>query len=139
MRYVYVLAVLMMCCMSLQAGTGCNQAIPSGTGCIHGHAWGPSRNYGPVNLCADWDTTCSAPLQTIYYFHNAGSYYDWEFLDDAGVSYNVKMEDSFYFYWSPGGTQATPTLGSQQTYFMTHYSYCTDAGWYYLGGSTCSS
>lgn len=127
---MYFAILLLICSMSLQAGTGCNQGIPSGIGCIHGHTWGPSQNYGPVKLCSQWDSTCSAPNQTIYYFHNAGSYFDWEFLSGAGESYYVKMDDSYpWFYWDPGGIQATPVLGSQQTYFMTHQSYCTDYAW----------
>lgn len=139
MKNLYVLVLLLAFSMSVNAGVDCNQAVPSGYGCIHGHAFGPANAGGAVDLCYDWDTSCSSPAVTIYNFHDTGeNYRDWEFWAPATNSFIVLMHGSYYFYWDPDGPVTTPLIYNQQTYFMYHVSYCTDAGYYDLGYDTCA-
>jgi hypothetical protein len=126
--------VLLLFAICASSALACNQSIPSGDSCIYGKAFGAGNGGGPVHQCADWDTSCSSPYQTINEFHGTGgSYTDFEFLVPDGAQYRVMIDNNWAYYWDypgpAGGVSVlTPTMGDQQTYEVDFYSYCTQQG-----------
>ena len=80
-RLLIVLGVLVVCAATAYAHyPSCNY---SGAYCIYGHVYDQTQQFwpvslctngfsckGPVDLCYDWDSTCSAPLYTVCQLHS---------------------------------------------------------------------
>ena len=116
----------------------CNQSIPTGHICIHGNAqgdnWLGSTTYtGDALLCADSDTTCAAPYQSITTFADLGSncQSDFEFIAPASGGYRVRLTTITFnqnYTWDSPNSWVFTSNTAGQTYEIYAHATCTQFG-----------